>query len=123
MNRGLVLVLGFSMGVVGRVWAASGPHPGVPGDSEAWRMAIPQQPAVVLVRNATIWTSGPQGRLTEADLLVERGKIVRVGKGLSAPKNAVVIDGAGKHVTPGIIDEHSHACVVGDVNEGTHNVT
>mgnify|MGYP006141148745 CR=1 FL=1 len=28
-------------------------------------------PPVVIVRNATIWTSGPQGKLEKADLLVE----------------------------------------------------
>jgi imidazolonepropionase-like amidohydrolase len=98
-------------------------YPGVAGDPEAWRMAIPEQPAAVLVKNATVWTSGPQGRLEHADLLVERGKIVKVGVGLQAPKDAVVVDASGKHVTPGIIDEHSHSCIVGDVNEGTHNVT
>jgi len=93
------------------------------GDPEPWHIRVPDQPAVVIVKNATIWTSGPQGRLEHADLLVEKGKIVKVGTGLSAPKGAVIVDAQGKHVTPGIIDEHSHSCIVGDVNEGTHNVT
>ena len=75
-------------------------------------------PKAVLVRNATLWTSGPDGILQESDLLIVDGKISAVGKGLEA-NDAVVIDGTGKHVTPGLIDCHSHAMVVGNVNEGT----
>jgi N-acetylglucosamine-6-phosphate deacetylase len=95
----------------------------VAGDPEAWRAPVPDQPAHVLVRNATVWTCGPQGILEGADVLVERGKIVRVGKGLSAPGDALVIDAQGKHVTPGLIDCHSHTAITGGVNEGTHNIT
>jgi imidazolonepropionase-like amidohydrolase len=97
--------------------------PVVMGESEAWRMSPPAQPAVVLVRNATVWTAGPKGNLTNADVLIKAGKIAAVGKGLSAPSNALVIDGTGKHVAPGIIDEHSHAAIVGNVNECTNSVT
>jgi imidazolonepropionase-like amidohydrolase len=97
--------------------------PVVMGNMEAWRMPRPAQPAAVLVKNATIWTAGPQGILRGADLLVKGGKIAAVGKNLSAPKDAVVIDGTGKHVAPGIVDEHSHAAVLGNVNECTNSVT
>jgi imidazolonepropionase-like amidohydrolase len=78
--------------------------------------AIPQQPAVVFVRNATVWTQGPQGRLEGADVLIRAGKIAEVGKGLRPPAGAIVIDGTGKHVTPGLIDPHIHSGV-SDVNE------
>lgn len=78
---------------------------------EFGRASIPEQPAVVLVRNATVWSQGPQGRLENADLLVRAGKVVQVGKGLTAPSGAVVIDGTGKHVTPGLIDPHTHTGV------------
>jgi imidazolonepropionase-like amidohydrolase len=78
--------------------------------------APPQQPAAVFVRNATVWTQAPQGRLENADVLIRAGKIAQVGKGLSAPSGAVVIDGTGKHVTPGLIDPHIHSGV-SDVNE------
>lgn len=99
------------------------PSPAVMGNSEAWRATPPAQPAAVLVKNATIWTAGPQGTLTGADLLVKGGKIAAVGKNLTAPANAVVIDAAGKHVAPGIIDEHSHSAILGNVNECTNSVT
>lgn len=78
---------------------------------EFGRATPPEQPANVLVRNATIWTSGPQGRLENADLLVRAGKVVQVGQRLTAPAGAVIIDGTGKHVTPGLIDPHTHTGV------------
>ena len=83
---------------------------------EFGRSAPPEQPAVILVRNGTVWTQGPQGRLENADLLVRAGKVVQVGKGLTAPRGAVVIDATGKHVTPGLIDPHTHSGV-SSVNE------
>jgi imidazolonepropionase-like amidohydrolase len=89
----------------------------------AWRAPQPQQPAAVVVRNATIWTSGPQGVLEGADLVVRRGKIAAVGFGLAAPAGALVVDGAGLHVTPGLIDAHSHTAIAGGVNEGSHSST
>ncbi|MDH3251521.1 MAG: amidohydrolase family protein, partial [Ignavibacteria bacterium] len=84
---------------------------------EFGRAAVPAQPEAVIVRNATVWTSGPQGVMDSADLLVQKGKVVRVGRSLEAPPGAVVIDGTGRHVTPGLIDAHSHMAVDGSVNE------
>jgi len=78
---------------------------------EFGRSAPPEQPAAVVVRNATVWTQGPQGRLENADLLVQAGKVVKVGQKLAAPKGAVEIDATGKHVTPGLIDPHTHSGV------------
>ncbi|MEZ4417375.1 MAG: amidohydrolase family protein [Gemmatimonadota bacterium] len=83
---------------------------------EFGRSAIPEQPAAVVVRNATIWTQGPQGRLENADLLVRAGKVAEVGVDLNAPRGAFEIDGTGKQVTPGLIDPHLHSGV-SDVNE------
>jgi imidazolonepropionase-like amidohydrolase len=73
--------------------------------------SLPDQPGAVIVRNATVWTQGDQGRLENADLLVRNGRIVEVGTGLNAPGGAVEIDGTGKHVTPGMIDPHIHSGV------------
>ncbi len=99
------------------------PSPAVMGNSEPWRMARPDQPASLLVRNATIWTAGPQGTLANADLLVRAGKVVAVGANLKAPAGTAVIDATGRHVMPGILDEHSHAAILGNVNECTNNIT
>lgn len=73
----------------------------------------------VLIKNATVWTSDRQGKLENHDVLLSNGKITAIGKSLDASKYEGVrtIDATGKHVTPGIIDEHSHIALAG-VNEG-----
>ena len=76
----------------------------------------------VLFRNATVWTCGPDGVLTETDVLIDHGKIVELGKGLQDDK-AALIDLTGKHLSPGIIDCHSHMATDGGVNEGTQAIT
>jgi imidazolonepropionase-like amidohydrolase len=75
----------------------------------------------VLIKNATVWTNESEGILTNADVLVENGKIVAVGKNLTST-TARQIDGTGKHVTAGIIDEHSHIAAA-SINEGGQSVT
>ena len=75
----------------------------------------------LLIRNATVWTSDVAGKLENADVLVKNGKIAQVGKNLS-DASARVIDGTGKHLTPGIIDEHSHIAAF-SINEGAESVT
>jgi imidazolonepropionase-like amidohydrolase len=71
----------------------------------------------VLIKNATIWTNEAAGIAQNTDLLIQNGKISQVGKGLAAPAGARTIDGTGKHLTNGIIDEHSHIALL-SVNEG-----
>ncbi|WP_299210340.1 amidohydrolase family protein [uncultured Dokdonia sp.] len=82
-----------------------------------------QQPSQqdILIRNATVWTNEADGILENTDVLIKDGKISKVGKNLSAGR-AKVIDGTGKHVTSGIIDEHSHIAAF-DINEAGHNST
>jgi len=83
-----------------------------------------------LIRNATIMTAaGPT--ITRGSVLMRDGKIVAVGTNVTAPADALVIDGTGKYVTPGIIDVHSHIGVYpapevdanSDGNELTNPVT
>jgi len=76
----------------------------------------------VLFKNATVWTCEKDGILQSTDVLITNGKIKAIGKNLSAA-GAIVIDATGKHLSPGIVDEHSHIAVSGDVNEGTQAVT
>lgn len=69
-----------------------------------------------LIKNATIWTLEKEGILEETDILIQNGKISQIGKNLTA-SNAEIIDAKGKHVSPGIIDEHSHIAISRGVNE------
>ena len=75
----------------------------------------------ILIKNATVWTNEKEGVLQNADVLIRNGKVAGVGKNL-ADAGARVIDGTGKHVTPGIIDEHSHIAAA-SINEGGQSVT
>ncbi len=79
------------------------------------------KPETILFKNATVWTSDKAGKLEGADVLIKNGKIVKVGKGLS-DASARIIDGTGKHLTAGIIDEHSHIASA-STNEGGQSVT
>ncbi|WP_376690533.1 amidohydrolase family protein [Wenzhouxiangella sp. EGI_FJ10409] len=88
-------------------------------DIEAWNSSLPDQPDAVVIRNATVWTAGEAGILEDTDVLIRRGRIAGVGQDLRAPGDAVEIDAAGRHVTPGLIDAHSHAAMVGGVNESS----
>ena len=96
----------------GTATAAPAPSPG-PGAVSA-PLADPypstyapfaSQPTVI--RNVTLLTAaGPVIR--NGSIVLRDGRIVAVGANVAAPAGAVVIDGTGKYVTPGIIDIHSH---------------
>jgi imidazolonepropionase-like amidohydrolase len=84
----------------------------------------------VLIRNATIMTATGQ-EIANGSILFKDGRIVAVGASVPAPADAVVVDGTGKWVTPGVIDTHSHLGVYAapqtdaesDGNEATNPVT
>jgi imidazolonepropionase-like amidohydrolase len=74
----------------------------------------------LLIRNAFVWTLEGPGTLENADVLIRGGRIMAVGRGFNDARNVRVIDGTGLHVTPGIIDEHSHIALSG-VNDIASN--
>tara|TARA_R110001632_G_scaffold1883_4_gene8498 strand:- start:46475 stop:49405 length:2931 start_codon:yes stop_codon:yes gene_type:complete len=74
-----------------------------------------------LIKNTTVWTGEDEGILKDTDVLIKDGKIIQIGKNIKA-KRAKVIDGTGKHLTAGIVDEHSHIATSA-VNESGHNST
>ena len=81
---------------------------------------LPKQ-ETLLFKNVTVWTNEEDGILEHTDVLIKNGKISKIGQNLSA-SNAQVIDGKGKHLTAGIIDEHAHIAT-SSVNEAGHNST
>lgn len=75
----------------------------------------------ILFKNATVWTGEKEGILKNTDVLLKDGKIAQIGTNLRA-RGARVVDATGKHLTAGIIDEHTHIAIFnGSVNEGGQN--
>ena len=106
-------------------------HPGYPFGPYA-RAELPEQ-RTVLFTNATIWTSADAGVVENGAMLISGGKVLAVGTGpqvqdvlarvrLAEPYETV--DLGGRHVTPGIIDAHSHTGLFSlGVNESGQAVT
>ena len=84
-----------------------------------WSQAPKQEN--ILFKNATVWTNEAEGKMENADVLIKDGKIAAVGKDLQ-DASAKVVDASGKHITAGIIDEHSHIAAA-SINEGGQSVT
>jgi len=88
----------------------------------------PFQP--VVIQNATILTA-TGSEIPGASIAFENGLITGIGSDVTVPSGAMVVDGTGKYVTPGIIDTHSHIGVYAapgtraesDGNEATDPVT
>ncbi len=74
-----------------------------------------------LIRNVTVHSAVRPAFV--ADVLVLDGDVAAIGEGLEAPSGATVIDGTGKHLSPGVIDPHSHIAAERGINEGTLSIT
>jgi imidazolonepropionase-like amidohydrolase len=119
--------------------AGAAPHPPAPAARPDTSSALrPQYPSTyhrreyrpVVIRNATILTAAGQ-EIANGSVLFRDGRLVAVGTAVEAPADAIVVDGTGRYVTPGIIDTHSHLGVYAapgtaaesDGNEATNPVT
>ena len=70
-----------------------------------------------VITNAVIWTAADTGIIDRGDIYVVDGKIKNIGKDILFPSEVKRINANGRHITPGIIDEHSHIGIRGGVNE------
>ena len=90
----------------------------------------PRESGVTLIRGGTV-LDGIGGEIENGDVLIENGRIAAIGTGLEAPEGATIVDAAGRYVTPGVIDIHSHlgdypspgVSAHSDGNEATQPVT
>ena len=87
------------------------------------RTEPPPVSAAIAFVHAKIWTCGPDGIIDDGTLLIDNGEIVAVGKGIEIPEGTHVIDAHGMHISPGIIDCHSHMATDGGINEFTQAIT
>jgi imidazolonepropionase-like amidohydrolase len=79
------------------------------------------QPRVIALRGGTLYTV-TKGTIQNGTVLIRDGKIVAVGTNVTVPSDAQVVDVSGRHITPGIIDAHSH--IANDsINEGGTTVS
>ena len=97
------------------------PDPGAPPVPLAADRGPYRDDPVTFIRGATLLTAS-RGTIENGDILVRDGRIAAVGTGLEPPAGATVVDAAGKYVTPGIIDAHSHLAAL-SINEGSVNVS
>ena len=74
---------------------------------------------IILIKNVTVWTSEAAGILKNTDVLLKDGKIAAIGNNLKE-RRAIEINGTGKHLTAGIVDEHSHIAASA-INEWAQN--
>jgi imidazolonepropionase-like amidohydrolase len=80
----------------------------------------PAEP-VVAITHATILTV-TKGTIPDGTVIVRGGRIAEVGRDVSIPSGAEVIDANGRFVSPGIIDCHSHIAA-DSINEGGTTVS
>ena len=102
--------------------ASPTPEPAAPAKPKAPPFPSTYQPLPsqsVLITNATILTAAGD-RIARGSVLMRDGKVAAVGTSVEAPSGAVVVDGTGKWVTPGIIDAHSHLGVYASPGVDAH---
>ncbi len=84
---------------------------------------------IIIFKNATVWTNESEGILENTDVVIKDGKIIAIGKEIDLSEildkevTVKTIDASGKHITCGIIDEHSHIAIRRGVNESSQAVT
>ena len=92
--------------------------------------SLPTTPKTIVFRNATLWTNEEEGILKNQDLVIHDGEIKMLGYKINMEvmfpdlvDKAIEIDASGKHITCGIIDEHSHIAIDRGVNESGQAIT
>jgi imidazolonepropionase-like amidohydrolase len=91
-------------------------------------LTAPPTPVSILITNATIWTSGPEGIIENGFMGIRMGRIEFISasesdaakfreKVRAREEELFAIDGRNKHISPGLIDCHSHTGIHNGINE------
>ena len=96
-------------------------HPEWLVETDADRKPANPYTGSVLIQGGTIYTVAGDDPF-EGDVLIEDGKITAIGNSVAAPSGVPVYDASGKHVTPGMLDAHSHLALA-SINEGSMTIT
>ncbi len=110
----------------GRGDAAKREPPSMPAGAPFAQYTVASYPDAenFLLVNATVWTQSDRGIIENGWVLIRDGKIAQIGSGGYPRIAATVIDCEGKHITPGLIDAHSHTGLFRlGVNESGQAVT
>jgi imidazolonepropionase-like amidohydrolase len=102
--------------------APAAPSPTDPPVATAEAYASTYAPAPsppTLIRGGTVMTAAGQV-IESGQVLVVDGRIAAVGPTVDAPADTRVIEAAGRFVTPGLIDTHSHLGVYASPGVGAH---
>ncbi len=94
----------------------------VAGDSAVPMTGPYRQDDVLALVGGTILTMAGE-TIENGTVVVRDGRVAAVGRRVRPPRDAHVIDAAGRYVIPGIIDAHSHIAAEGGINEGSLAVT
>ena len=122
---------GVALGAASLALVACGQAAGPGGSDRGERIEIDRNPfpstytpypaAPILIQNATV-LDGLGNLIENGDVLISGGEIAAVGDDVAAPddETLITIDAAGKWVTPGIIDNHSHLGVYPSPSVSAH---
>jgi imidazolonepropionase-like amidohydrolase len=110
---------------------ASTGHGAIPHPLTGFGWTTPPQRSTIVFRKATVWTNTDRGILRNTDVCVHEGKVLAVGEDLRVDglfpgkvrPEVTEIDANGRHLTAGIIDEHSHIAISRGVNEGARSLS
>jgi imidazolonepropionase-like amidohydrolase len=74
-------------------------------------MAQDEVPPQVLIRNVNVFDGKTDGLIMSQDVLIENNLIAAIGNNVQARNDAIVIDGGGRTLMPGLIDGHAHVMI------------
>lgn len=63
---------------------------------------------IIQIKNVNILSEDCSHFIKNQDIIIENGKIIRLGENQLVGNNVVIIDGTDKYLIPGLIDSHVH---------------